>query len=222
MSEALANPCAAPSAEAPARPAKRWRKPTASPSAAAVGSSKVDRETCPVAELAAEAATMLRLQQALHPDRPDADAALIVALDAPDDHIRANEMKSAASERLQAIADIASHRRAASLKGAVFQLYLAANAAEHPQGLIVTRLSVHDERELERNDAKVRRLHHAALAHLEAGVMDDDLRILRGWCFPETYDMHRTCERAIHDRDALRAEAEALGARDAARHEAAS
>jgi hypothetical protein len=219
MSEALIQPCADHSAEAPARPT-RWRKPTAS-RPAIVRTSATDREICPVAELAAEAATVIRLQQALQPNRPDGDAALIAALDAPDDYVRADEMKSTAFERLQAIAEIASHRRAASLKGTVFQLYLAANAAEHPQGLIVTRLSVHDERELDRNDAKVRRLHHAAIAHLEAGVMDDDLRTLRSWYFSEAYDLHRTCERAIHDRDALRTEAQALGARDAARHEAA-
>ncbi len=165
-------------------------------------------EPCPVAAMAAEAAAVLRLKRQLHPSSADADAALIEALEAPDDFVRTGEMKESLWDRLKAIEGLASHRRAASLKGALFQLYLAASSGQNPGGLLVTRLCPADEKALEQNDRRIVRLHYAAIAYLEQQVPDDDLRELRRWYFTPLYDVERACDQGLHDRAALLQEAE--------------
>lgn len=193
------------------RPARR---PAASrPSFKSAQMSKA----CLVAALAEEAAAVLRLNRSLRCERADHDAELVEALEGPDDYVRPGEMTEALFDRLHAIADLASHRRAQSMKGVLFQLYLAGSGSQNPAGLLRTTLGAGDARALEENDRKVSRLHHGAIAHLEELVLDDDLIEVRNWYFTPKYDVHHTCERAIQARDGLVAEARALAADDAAR-----
>jgi hypothetical protein len=198
-------PETSPQHQAAATKPPRWRQPSRRRSPAAAVTSAA--EACPVAMMAAETAAVLRLKRQLRPGSADADTVLITALEAPDDFVRPSEMTDALWDRLKAIEDLASHRRAASLKGALFQLYLAASARQNPGGLLRTRLSGEDERELERNDRRVVRLHYAAIAYLERQVQDDDLQELRRWYFAPFYDVQQACDRGLHDRAALLEEA---------------
>jgi hypothetical protein len=179
----------------------RWRQPSSRRSPPI--STTRPTEACPVAMLATEAAAVLRLKRQLRANGPDADTALITALDTPDDFVRSSEMTEALWDRLKAIEGLASHRRADSLKGALFQLYLAASASQNPGGLLRTRLSKEDEGALEQNDRRVIRLHYAAITFLETQVRDDDLQELRRWYFTPLYDVEHACDRGLHDREAL-------------------
>ena len=193
----------------PAKP--RWR-PTGTRSAAQQrGASMQGLETCPVASLAEEAAAVLSLNRALREEAADHDVELFGALKAPDDYVRPSEMKEALFDRLKAISELASHRRARSLKGALFQLYLAASHSQNPGGLLRTHLNAGDQQALDRN---ARRLHYGAIAHLEPLALDEDLIEIRSWYFAPTYDVHHTCDRAMTGRDSLIAEVQAVAARE--------
>ena len=172
-------------------------------------------ETCPVAALAEEAAAVLRLNRTLREEAADHDVELFKALEAPDDYVRPSEMKEALFDRLKAISELASHRRARSLKGALFQLYLAASHSQNPGGLLRTRLSAGDQQALDRNDRRINRLHYGAIAHLEPLSPDEDLIEMRSWYFTPIYDVHHTCDHAMAGRDSLIAEVQAVAARDA-------
>ncbi len=171
------------------------------------------RNDCPLASLAEEAAQLIRLRHALSSNGKGRDAELLEALEWPDDFLSAEELLTEAQERLDAIVELAEHRRPSSLKGTLFQLYLVADRAGFTEGNIVTRLSRDEERALGRRDRAVGRLHYAAVSHLETLVMDDDLSLLRDRYLPRLYDRPQGCNRAIHDRDGLLADAVKAAAR---------
>lgn len=178
------------------------------PSAAA-NLAVADTSSCIVTNLACEAAAVLRLKLRLDPDDTAADHDLIDALESPDDYLRPEEMRRALHERLRAIEHLASHRRPTSTKGALFQLYLAANAAQCTMGMLRTKLQAGETLAVERNERKMLQLHHAAIAILEQQAWDDDLEALRAWYLPQIYDVVAACERALLDRDGLIADASA-------------
>lgn len=184
--------------------APRWRRGRAN-----VNHALPQSEPCPMAALASEAAKVLTLMRALRDTPAQHDAALVEALEQPLDFTRPSEMRDALLDRLKAIESLASHRRATSMKGALFQLYLAANEGRNPGGLLETSLSLRDERRLERNSRMVLRLHYGAISHLESMGVDDDLLEVRRWYFEPVNDVHRVCDRAINDRAGLIAEAKA-------------
>lgn len=180
-----------------------WKKPSKS----ALAPSASTEIACPLGQLATEAARLIRLQKALDADDGQGDPELLEALAKPDDFIRSSELRTEAQEHLHAIVRLAEHSRPVSLKGALFQLYLAAEKAQATDGYICSKLSSKDENALARRDRAIERLHRAALAQLETLVMDDDLLLLREHWLPRLYDAHAGCERAMDDRAGLVAEA---------------
>jgi hypothetical protein len=154
------------------------------------------RDDCAVLELAREAAAVMRLERALN-QHEVGDKALFDALQHPDDFLRPSDMWPTLHDRLHAIEALASHRRATSLKGALFQLYLAASESQNTPGLFVS-MPANDEETLNTRDRKVANLHYAAIAQLEAMAgPDEDLALLRSRYFPALYDAHAGCERAL-------------------------
>lgn len=190
------------------RPAKRCSSTRAAISA------------CPVADLACEGARLLRLHAALDADEVTADQELLTALTHPDDFVRPDELRTELSERIRAVAALAAHRRPTSLKGAIFQLYVAASEAQATSGMLSTKISFGEQYNLQKRDRKIERLHRSALAHLETLAMDDDLAILREHWFTHLYDAHAGCERAMHDPKGLIADA--LGAKSTWKEHVAS
>jgi hypothetical protein len=149
----------------------------------------------------------LRLRAALNSGEATANQELISALEHPDDFIRADELRAELWERLRAVAALASHRRPTSMKGVLFQLYVAASESQASSGLIAGNIPPCDKFDLEKRDRKVERLHRAAVSHLETLAMDDDLAVLREHWLTHLYDAHAACERVINDPQGLIAEA---------------
>lgn len=94
---------------------------------------QIAADTCPVAQLADEAADLVAawdgLNEAIRPHRPGTWVGLanVLGETEPLDHeeeISARAVKSAITERLEGIQGIALHRRATSAKGAAFQALL--------------------------------------------------------------------------------------------------
>jgi hypothetical protein len=128
------------------------------------------------------------------------------AFKSPDYSLRAECLHRDLFERLRALKSVAGHRRPTSIKGVLFQLYLAAEYARGTDGYLVTKLAGAEEQLLERRDRQIERLNRAAITHLESLFMDDDLAVLRDHYLPRRFDVHVTCERAIRDRAGLIAE----------------
>jgi hypothetical protein len=124
-------------------------------------------ETCPVAELADEAADLVAawkgLNDAIRPHSSGSWVGLTAALGEPEPHESEEEISASAvvteiSERLAAIRDIALHRRATSAKGAAFQA-LVLNL--HLSDLLCTGLDTQptpDQREaMQKSDHQIER-----------------------------------------------------------------
>lgn len=154
--------------------------------------SPVDASTCPVAALAEDAAATRRLFVRLSEKRSEADRKLIQRLDARDDGVTTGELLDACTVRLHAAHDMASHRRAASTKGALFQLIVLADLLTGLDDQVVPRSTL-PARTVSRLDAwreEARRLLYSATAYLEGQAASDaDLDLLRAmWRRPE-YDV---------------------------------
>jgi hypothetical protein len=191
-----------------ARSAPRWRNAR---HAIASLAAPERQPPCPVAQMAEEAAQLLRLRIALgsgEDQQPDDE--LVEALKNPDYSVRADCLHRDLFERLRALKSVAGHRRPTSIKGVLFQLYVAAEYAQGTDGYLVTRLSAKDEQVLEGRDRQIERLNRAAIAQLESLFMDDDLAVLRDHYLPQRFDVYATCERAMRDRSGLIAELNAL------------
>jgi hypothetical protein len=175
--------------EAASRPrhARTQRRPTRPLPAATVVRPI---EGCPVAVLAAEAAAIRLLKLRLWDQSPQADQALIDKLQGSDDTITVSELTEECHERLEAITEMTSHRRAKSTKGALFQLYAVADRITSVDDVLsISCLPKHERDEFESWRNQVRRLVYSAAAQLEATAIDDDLRLLRKWMLPPEYDV---------------------------------
>ncbi len=194
---------------APSTPLAHNRSPTVAyddPRPTVEASPKFDT-ACPVEALACEAASLLRMKRALEPDEAGADQELIDALESPDDYVRPDELSRALYTQVRAIETLAAHRRPTSRKGALFQLYLAASAAQCPMGVLRTKLQPSEAHDVQTNERRVLQLHHAAIAFLETEGWDADMEVLRTWYLPPIYDVMAACERARADRAGLIADA---------------
>lgn len=163
---------------------------------------------CPIANLATEAARILRAMKALgHFDLRDeqteewndADFPAVRQLRTAIAGPSAEELMRTLFERLYAIRDLASFKRATSPKGALFQLYIAANHAICITGHVVEgRLDQHDLAELKTIERACDRTLQSALAVLEPALdADEDLAILRRWFFRAEPDALQHAEEAI-------------------------
>ena len=163
---------------APSRPIIE-EDPSIAPTAATGAPS-----TCPAAELAAEAARVIRLIERLR-----SDEALINRLD-QDTTPDANEVARALHQRLEAVEAIVGHRQARTLKGALFQL----NVTLHRATDLTSDLPLADRanpatggamRAVERD--LTRRL-YAVLAAIEPQD-DADLATLQAWYAPRNWSV---------------------------------
>jgi len=206
MSEAVSQPKPG-AADAP--PVPQWRKARGTRHPLA---RQALEAPCPVAKLAGEAAQLLRLRIALgaEDDQQQSDGELVEAFNNPNESLRADCLQRNLFERLRALRSFAGHCRPTSIKGALFQLYVAAEYAQATDGYLSSNLSGMDEQLLGRRDRQIERLHRAAITHLESLFMDDDLAVLRDHYLPQRFDVHATCQRAIHDRRGLIAELKQL------------
>lgn len=194
------------SARGPKSPGLTWKsRPRRAPAAPQLQAPP----PCEVATLASELAAILRLQQALGGSEEPHDADLVEALESPDDFLRPSDMLQALRERQKAVEKIAVHRRPTSMKGVLFQLYLAACEAQCTDGMLLTKLASDEEVRLQKRDHTVEMLHRGAIAHLEFQYMDEDLTLIRKRYFPALYDAHQGCELAMRDGARLIAEAKA-------------
>lgn len=198
QAERIAQQLAAPTRQ------KTWRAPAKT---RALRPAERPATSCDLEAMAVEAAGLLRLRRTL--SGPAADAELLAALANQNEGPYRSEMAEALDDRLRAIEDRATHLRARSVKGALFQLYLAAELSAYPQGHLLTQLEKRDEEVLARNNRATSRLQYSALAHLETMVWDEDLAELRAWRLPRHSDIHAACELAAADRDALVVQAKA-------------
>jgi hypothetical protein len=151
------------------------------------------REHCPVEALAVETANVVRAYYALvepH-QRQSASAAALPYLKnelfKPDDGGPTSQAVSDhLRRRIYGLAEGAASMRARSTKGAIFQIYLAANAACFATGGISSGEMVPmDLEHLRAEETKAEYLLASALAVLELDG-DEDLKLLRGWFFDST------------------------------------
>ncbi|RRN63492.1 hypothetical protein [Caulobacter sp. 602-1] len=163
---------------------------------------------CPVADLAAEAAGILRAMKALgHTELRDADTRDLEATDFPLYREFEASLEGPSAEyvgkslftRLYAVKKTATHRRATSLKGALFQLYLSGNLAGYVSGsLVETKDNSRDMKTILETEETCERLLHSAIAALQPLVADDeDLAIIRPWFFDPGSDANRITDLAI-------------------------
>jgi hypothetical protein len=146
----------------------------------------LDGQECPVAALAAEAAQLVR---ALHAIAGSNNFLPKVALNVPAlDHLFDNDtgptlacVQANLRKRLNAIGEFAQFRRAKSIKGALFQLYVAGNDAVCIDDEIFVEGENH--RKLRQTGNRLEDLLFSALGALDGGS-DDDLHWLRSWFFP--------------------------------------
>lgn len=202
-----------PAHSAPATPParQRWRRPAPGKPA----QRQALAVACEVEQMAVEAAQILRTRRWLH-EGADCDVELVAALDALEAGPSADELHQALIERQRGLEENAGHRRATSIKGALFQLYLAASRSQYPQGHLLTKLTPHEDRILAANDRNVGRLHQSAVGFLETLAWDDDLAQLRAWYCAKTSDLGAACDLAMTDRERLLAEARAQVAAETA------
>lgn len=163
---------------------------------------------CPVADLATEAARILSAMKALgHFDMrdeqteewEDADFPAVRRLRTVIEGPTSDELMRTLYERLYAIRDLASFKRATSPKGALFQLYIAANHAICITGHVVEgRLDQHDLAELKTIERSCDRTLQSALGVLEPTLAaDEDLAVLRRWFFRAEPDALQHVEETI-------------------------
>lgn len=171
---------------------------------------------CPVAELAGEAAGILRAMKALgHTELRDVDTRDLEMIDFP--LYREFEASSegpsveyatkALFTRLYAVKKTATYRRATSVKGALFQLYLSGNLAGYVSGsLSETKENSRDMKTILETEETCERLLHSAIAALQPMVADDeDLAIIRRWFFDPQSDANRITDMAMERVSALMA-----------------
>jgi hypothetical protein len=173
------------------------RDPKRRASAARVQAGPPRVTSCPVAALAEEAAALRRLILRLRVDSPTADQALIDRLLGSDDVAALGEMVTC-HQRMDAVMSLASHRRAASAKGALFQLYLAAyKLLELGDTVRLGNMRGDDRDRFEEWREEVRRLFYSALGELETATLDDDLRLLRSWSLPPEFDVLKASDQLM-------------------------
>jgi hypothetical protein len=155
---------------------------------------------CPVAALATEAAAVRRLMRRLRERSPHADPDLIARLEAGDDTVSIDELRDACFERLAAITEVASHRRARSAKGAVFQLYVMADRLTGLDDVLtLDAMTKRDKDKFEEWRTEVRRLAYSAATQIEETADDDDLHVLRDWMLSPQYDVLAKFDGLLND-----------------------
>uniref|UniRef100_B0T6I9 Uncharacterized protein n=1 Tax=Caulobacter sp. (strain K31) TaxID=366602 RepID=B0T6I9_CAUSK len=163
---------------------------------------------CPVADLAREAADILRAMKAMghselrDPDTEDLDAKdfpLFRQFDAAPTGPSAEYVAKSLFKRLYAVKDAATFRRATSVKGALFQLYLSGNIAGYVSGALVdVGEDSKDMRTILKGEETCERLLQSAVAALQPMVGDDqDLAIIRRWFFDTGLDPLRITDLAM-------------------------
>lgn len=163
---------------------------------------------CPVADLATEAGGILRAMKALgHSELRDpgaedlerADFPLYREFEASLNGPSADYVSKSLFERLYAIKAAATYRRASSVKGALFQLYLSGNIAGYVSGsLVETKDESKDMKIILDSEQTCERLLHSAIAALQPLVADDpDLPIIRRWFFDTWSDPNRITDLAM-------------------------
>lgn len=188
-----------------ARLALARTKPAKEPNAAV---RREGDDLCPVAQLATEAASILRAMKALgHSELRDPDTegleesafALYQEFESDSEGPTALFVSRSLFKRLYAVKAAAKFRRANSLKGALFQLYLSGNIAANVSGaLIDTKEHSRDLDAIREAEETCDRLLHSAIAALQPLVADDDdLTIVRRWFFDPRFDPIRITDLAI-------------------------
>jgi hypothetical protein len=149
---------------------------------------------CPAAELAAEAARVIRLIERLRSDQ-----ALIDRLD-QDTTPDADEVTSALHRRLEAIEAILGHRQARTVKGAVFQLHVALRRATDLTGELplADRASLATGGAMRAVERDLTRRLYAALAAIESQG-DADLATLQAWYAPRNWSVLGLAEELLTD-----------------------
>ena len=151
-------------------------------------SSKLDAERCPAAELAVEAATIIRAYYSLWRKSP-IDSELKASI--PDLSESAEALGGAKVDhvmeclylRLDAIIAYAPSVWATSRKGALFQCYVAANDRVQTISALACDAD-HTGRGMKLADYEKQqeRLWASIIGALDDG-QDEDLKIIRAWCF---------------------------------------
>lgn len=199
----------APAHTKPTPPKRRWRATTA---------RKAERPAaidCEVERLAVEAANVLQTSDMLS-ERPEGDRDLVGLLESLLDGPWPRDLREGLSDRLAAIENMATHRAAKSVKGALFQLYLSTSQTADPRGNISQKLAPADQLRLDKIERSATRLQHSAITHLETLAWDQDLACLRAWYFHRRWDIRARCDLAIENPAKLRADAQAQAVREAA------
>lgn len=148
------------------------------------------RPVCPVEALAEDAAAHLRLNYRLLDNHPAADHRLIQHLDDRISGAARSDLLDACSARQSALCDLAGQRRAASAKGAIFQLYVvAARLTDLDDVVCRDQIPAHVIRNLDAWREEIRRLLYSATSYVEQAGEDADLRLLRGSMLPPEFDV---------------------------------
>jgi hypothetical protein len=170
-------------------------------------------DACPVADLAREAGSILRAMKALghtelrDPDTEDLDTSdfpLFREFEASPNGPSAEHVGKSLFKRLYAVKDAATFRRATSIKGALFQLYLSGNIAGYVSGALVEiGENSKDMKTILKGEETCERLLQSAIAALQPMVADDqDLAIIRRWFFDTWSDPIRITNLAMERADA--------------------
>ena len=146
-------------ASRPRPPARSARQPSDS------------RKTCPAADMAVQAGHLIRLLS------QKADASSITQALKSGEGPQLADIDRLLRSKLTAIEGMAPFVRATSIKGALFQIYLAESTACDLHG------RVEDSRDGRASDyhEQICRLSRSAAAALEAEHDDDDLKAIRSW-----------------------------------------
>lgn len=178
--------------------------------------SNQNQAPCPVADLAVEAASILRAMKAMghselrDPETEDlelGDFPLYREFDASPTGPSAEYVTKALFTRLYAVKNTVPHRRATSIKGALFQLYLSGSLAGYVSGsLIDTKQNSRDMTTIVENEETCERLLHSAIAALQPMVEgDEDLAIIRRWFFNPWAEANTITDLAMTRAAALKA-----------------
>lgn len=165
--------------------------------------------TCPAETLACRAAQILRAMKALgHPDLRDAKTSewdqsefpLVKTIADNPNAPTVGWAERALFRELIEISHAAALVRAESVKGALFQAYLGAEAASGVTGHISTAAVSADELyEMQQDEDRAARLLRSAVRALEAlHGMDGDLEILRQWFLNPRADTAELLASIIH------------------------
>jgi hypothetical protein len=154
---------------------------------AAINPATAPAQSCPVAALAAEAAQIVRAIYAAT-DSKARQYLPAAAVEMPDlgylFDVEAGptpeKVRQKLRDRVESIAQFAQFRRATSLKGALFQLYLIGREVICLDADI--KLDTHESMQLRKIGDRCEDLLYSALQPLETD--DDDLRLLRVWFYP--------------------------------------